>query len=441
MKKDSKNFSPKAPEINSKKLIPGTKIKINELEAKTSHKKAKSDNFIDDLFKGNTVHNYFSSIPKNITIETKAPTTYITNYKIFINSQNPANKTASKLCLDSSKSVVIKPNKEKNQNKSISQIFDKKLVKNASVQQNLKSYLSARKEVISKNSNVIQEVKSKPKSETNFSPYNQIKPKKQIHQKNYSFQKLIPSEYISLASKAYNDSSNKSAKIDLSSIIKTKKKENLASSKNSESNIRKVMNDQENQEFTDMNLLFPQQCNPIIQYQPTEKLTNERIELMKYIKDFYIKYHTIPKTTTKFYRIGKVLGKGAFGKVCLAVHILTGKYVAIKCINNEIMNDKTNKDKVRKEVAILQSLNHESVIKLYETFESKKFYLLVFELCVGGDLLTYVRKRRKLKEQNSKVIFKQIIEGINHCHSRYVLHRDIKLDNILLNSEGKIKVN
>ena len=64
----------------------------------------------------------------------------------------------------------------------------------------------------------------------------------------------------------------------------------------------------------------------------------------------------------------------------------------------------------------------------------------MFELCVGGDLLTYVRKRRKLKEENSQIIFKQILEGVNHCHSKNILHRDIKLDNILLNSEGKIKV-
>ena len=56
----------------------------------------------------------------------------------------------------------------------------------------------------------------------------------------------------------------------------------------------------------------------------------------------------------------------------LAIHILTGRYVAIKCISNEIMNDKLNKDKVRKEVKIIQLLHHPSVIKLFETFESKK---------------------------------------------------------------------
>jgi serine/threonine protein kinase len=56
------------------------------------------------------------------------------------------------------------------------------------------------------------------------------------------------------------------------------------------------------------------------------------------------------------------------------------------------------------------------------------------EVCGGGDLLTYVRKRRKLREDIARHIFKQIVKGISYCHSKYVIHRDIKLDNILLTS-------
>jgi serine/threonine protein kinase len=62
------------------------------------------------------------------------------------------------------------------------------------------------------------------------------------------------------------------------------------------------------------------------------------------------------------------------------------------------------------------------------------------EVCGAGDLLTYVRRRRKLKEDVAKHLFKQIIEGLRYCHARGILHRDIKLDNILLTSEGDIKI-
>lgn len=62
------------------------------------------------------------------------------------------------------------------------------------------------------------------------------------------------------------------------------------------------------------------------------------------------------------------------------------------------------------------------------------------EVCGGGDLLTYVRRRRKLKEDLAKFIFRQIIQGLAYVHHKRVLHRDIKLDNILLTSEGDVKI-
>jgi MAP/microtubule affinity-regulating kinase len=62
------------------------------------------------------------------------------------------------------------------------------------------------------------------------------------------------------------------------------------------------------------------------------------------------------------------------------------------------------------------------------------------ELCVGGDLLNYVRKRRKLKEEVARHLFRQIVEGLKYCHSKSVLHRDIKLDNILLDDKGVVKI-
>ena len=93
-----------------------------------------------------------------------------------------------------------------------------------------------------------------------------------------------------------------------------------------------------------------------------------------------------------------------------------------------------------REVFIWGQLHHQNINKLYETFESEKHILYVSELCAGGDLLTYVRKRRKLKENIAKFILKQILEGLYCCHSKGILHRDIKLDNILLDSNGAIKV-
>jgi serine/threonine protein kinase len=114
--------------------------------------------------------------------------------------------------------------------------------------------------------------------------------------------------------------------------------------------------------------------------------------------------------------------------------------VAVKSISKEVMTDENSKNKVMRECSIREKLQHPSIIQLYEVFESDKHLLYIEELCAGGDLLTYVRKRRKLKEHVAKFVLKQILEGLHYCHMKSILHRDIKLDNILLNGEGRIKV-
>ena len=62
------------------------------------------------------------------------------------------------------------------------------------------------------------------------------------------------------------------------------------------------------------------------------------------------------------------------------------------------------------------------------------------ELCAGGDLLNYVRKRRRLKEDMAKYVVKQVIEGLHYCHSKGIVHRDIKLDNLLFDDDGAVKI-
>ena len=135
-----------------------------------------------------------------------------------------------------------------------------------------------------------------------------------------------------------------------------------------------------------------------------------------------------------------MLGRGAFGKVSLGMHKLSRKLVAIKSINKEYLSEEKQKNKVMHEVGILLRLRHPSIVKLFETFETGRHILLVMELCAGGDLLNYVRKRKKIEEDSAKYIFKQIIEGLGYIHSKNILHRDIKLDNILLDGKGKVKI-
>jgi len=162
--------------------------------------------------------------------------------------------------------------------------------------------------------------------------------------------------------------------------------------------------------------------------------------LTKVITDCFFKYNKMPKTRIELYKVGKILGKGAFGKVNLGLHRLTRKLVAIKSSDKDQIKEESTKRKMMQEIDILKSIKHTSHIKLLETFQTPKHYLIVMELCPGGDLLNYVRKRRKLTEKNAKYLFKQIMQGIEYMHSIGIVHRDIKLDNILLDGKGNVKI-
>ena len=169
-------------------------------------------------------------------------------------------------------------------------------------------------------------------------------------------------------------------------------------------------------------------------------MTKSKENLITIIKNTINETGQEPDTRPKFYRIGKLLGRGAFGKVSLGMHKATNQLVAMKSINKEFLEEERSRRKVAKEVAILKKLHHDNIMNLYETFESEKHYLLVTELCPGGDLLNYVRRRRKLDEMTAKFFFKQLVNACIYCHKKGVVHRDIKLDNILLDHKGNVKL-
>lgn len=130
------------------------------------------------------------------------------------------------------------------------------------------------------------------------------------------------------------------------------------------------------------------------------------LKIQKKIKFAFLKQGQPPETQTENYKIGKVMGKGAFGKVNLAIHRLAGKFVALKSINKQFLTQEQSKRKVMQEFNILRRTRHCNIVRLYESFETQQHIVFVMEVCGGGDLLTYVRRRRKLKEDTARFLFK-----------------------------------
>ena len=169
---------------------------------------------------------------------------------------------------------------------------------------------------------------------------------------------------------------------------------------------------------------------------------NRDMEIVSnYLKNYYKKNKKYPSTKMKFYKYGRLLGKGAFGKVNLSLHILTGRLVAIKSINKEkITSDKQNQ-KIKVETTIMKRLSKSNnIVKIFETYETKKHICIVMEYICAGDLLSYIKKRSKLQEPVAKFIFKQIILALKYIHENNIVHRDIKLDNILIDLDNNIKI-
>lgn len=135
-----------------------------------------------------------------------------------------------------------------------------------------------------------------------------------------------------------------------------------------------------------------------------------------------------------------MIGKGSFGKVHLGIHILSKKKVAIKCIDKTYIKEEKAQKKIVQEVKILRSLTHRNIIKILEVFENKKFVFIVTDYASRGDLLKYMKEHGVFKEHRAKPIVAQILKSLEYCHSKAILHRDIKLDNILLDKDMQVKL-
>ena len=150
-------------------------------------------------------------------------------------------------------------------------------------------------------------------------------------------------------------------------------------------------------------------------------------------------YKSYPKTNLSFYKIGRIIGRGAFGKVNLALHILSGYLVAMKSFNKNKLQIPLYK--IKNEIKIMQKLrNNKNIVKLLEFFENEKYYFIIMENVIGGNLFTSINKMGYLPESLAKNIFKQLIETVKYIHSKGIVHRDIKPDNILLNLNNEIKL-
>ncbi|CAF0872834.1 unnamed protein product [Didymodactylos carnosus] len=162
----------------------------------------------------------------------------------------------------------------------------------------------------------------------------------------------------------------------------------------------------------------------------------------------------------------QTLGKGTYGKVKLALdkrkneqvtnpksNIFVAKRpimsaavhfgvipVAIKTIKKSRIENPHDLARIRREIDFMTGLNHPHVIKIKEVYESREKIILVMEYASGGELYDYLNRMKRIPESEARAIFRQIVSAVHFLHKNQIVHRDLKLENILIDHNGDIKL-
>ena len=432
-----------------------------------------------------------SNFAKSSSLNKIKNNNYVTNYNNFYNNNNsfinkkvinPIMNHTKKNSSENQNSNIINNcqininninynNYNQNITQKSNQLFNEKIMKLIKKKNIME--VSKGKKIISQSQQEIKTKKNYKKNHTtNNSPINKINSKSKTklpHNKDNSF---------SNKNKHLKNSSNKHQK--QKSKIKTRDS-NIPTTNNNNASNKKLFKKENIEEYLDINSIEKRynSKNEIMALKKnlqknnsenilkiniidSKNIENNRINtisctssktkdanyymekckaLSKYIKQYYQEYQKYPPTNLNFYLYGRLIGQGAFGKVNIGLNILAGRVVAIKSFNKKELDENgENMKKILYETDLMKKLNHPNITKILEVFEDDDYILISMEYINGGNLFSFVKKRRKLSEKTAKYLFKQIILGIQHIHSHKIVHRDIKLENILIDLNNNIKI-
>ncbi|CAD8076410.1 unnamed protein product [Paramecium sonneborni] len=142
-----------------------------------------------------------------------------------------------------------------------------------------------------------------------------------------------------------------------------------------------------------------------------------------------------------FYVLQKQIGSGSFSQVFLARNKYDGNEYAVKYIMKKEEIIEIDKQQLVKEISILRQLQHQSIIKLHETFETNDAVYLVMEYLKGGDLLQFIEEKqdRIFTEEQIAIIIYKLLKVIHYLHQKGIMHRDLKPENILFKEKGMME--
>ncbi|KAL4816430.1 hypothetical protein BDW67DRAFT_54233 [Aspergillus spinulosporus] len=163
------------------------------------------------------------------------------------------------------------------------------------------------------------------------------------------------------------------------------------------------------------------------------------------------KRRTMIATPTGQWSLGKTLGAGSMGKVKVGKHLETGEQVAIKIVPRQSTEehrsqreaeraDRSKEVRTAREAAIVSLVNHPYICGMRDVVRTNYHWYMLFELVNGGQMLDYIISHGKLKEKQARKFARQIASALDYCHRNSIVHRDLKIENILISKTGDIKI-
>ena len=140
------------------------------------------------------------------------------------------------------------------------------------------------------------------------------------------------------------------------------------------------------------------------------------------------------------YEIVKSIGEGGMANVYLAHDLILDRDVAIKILRGDLSGDEKFVRRFQREALAASSLSHPNIVEMYDVGEDKGMYYIVMEYVKGVTLKQLLKKRGALTLSECIDIMLQLTDGISHAHASYIIHRDIKPQNIMIQDNGEIKI-
>ncbi|EUC34015.1 hypothetical protein COCVIDRAFT_15083 [Bipolaris victoriae FI3] len=160
---------------------------------------------------------------------------------------------------------------------------------------------------------------------------------------------------------------------------------------------------------------------------------------------------TITAPATGTWALGKTIGAGSMGKVKLAKNVETGEQAAVKIVPRQSQDqhqsaadreraDHSKEVRTAREAAIVSLLSHPYICGMKDVVRTNFHWYMMFEFVNGGQMLDYIISHGRLKEKQARKFARQIASALDYCHRNSIVHRDLKIENILISKMGDIKI-